>query len=48
MTRWLPHFFTYATCLCDFDGESEGRAFAIEWLGFTVELTLARRTRTLG
>lgn len=44
---WLPRFRCAETMLCHFDGESEGWEISCVWLGFTVELTIARRVRTL-
>ncbi|WP_425230237.1 hypothetical protein [Sphingomonas sp.] len=44
---WLPRFYATATCLAYFDGEEEGWLLGLRWLGVTIELTIARRTRTL-
>ena len=33
--------------MCGFEGEDEGWLFGLVWLGLTVELTIARRVRSL-
>lgn len=43
MRRWLPSFYFTETMLCYFDGEAEGWMLGIEWLGFVVEISAARR-----
>lgn len=45
--RWLPRFRFGTAVLCEFDGESEGWEIGFCWLGLTVELTIARRVRTV-
>lgn len=47
MGRWLPRLHVGETMLCHSDGESEGWEISVVWLGLTVELTLARRVRTV-
>lgn len=47
MRGWLPSIAFQRDCICLDDGEAEGWLLSVEWRGLFVEVSIARRVRTL-
>lgn len=43
--RWLPTFSLSEISMCDDEGEAEGPILTVEWLGWILEIAIARRER---
>jgi hypothetical protein len=37
-----PRFSMMESCVCEPDGEFEGKVLQIKWLGWVIELTIAK------
>lgn len=39
---WLPRLSVIGTCVCEPEGEYEGKTLQVIWLGWVFEVTIAR------
>lgn len=40
---WLPRYAVFGTCVCEPEGDYEGRTLQLSWLGWVFEFTIAKR-----